>query len=80
MSLGIIPGYGGTQRLPRLVGKGVALDLILSGEMTPAADALRMGLVSRVVPSGRSPGRRREACQDPLSPAGPWPFAAPSRP
>ena len=50
VSLGIIPGYGGTQRLPRLVGKGVAMDLILSGEMVPAADALRMGLVSRVVP------------------------------
>jgi enoyl-CoA hydratase len=50
VSLGIIPGYGGTQRLARLVGKGVALDLILSGELTPAADALRMGLVSRVVP------------------------------
>jgi len=50
VSLGIIPGYGGTQRLPRLVGKGVALDMILSGEMTGAADALRMGLVSRVVP------------------------------
>jgi enoyl-CoA hydratase len=50
VSLGIIPGYGGTQRLCRLVGKGVALDLILSGDMTPAADALRMGLVSRVVP------------------------------
>jgi enoyl-CoA hydratase len=50
VSLGLIPGYGGTQRLSRLVGKGVALDLILSGEMTPAAEALRMGLVSRVVP------------------------------
>ena len=50
VSLGIIPGYGGTQRMARLVGKGVALDLILSGEMTSAADALRMGLVSRVVP------------------------------
>lgn len=50
VSLGVIPGYGGTQRLPRLVGKGVALDLILSGEMVPAADALRMGLVSRVFP------------------------------
>ncbi|HJU84651.1 MAG TPA: enoyl-CoA hydratase-related protein [Holophagaceae bacterium] len=50
VSLGIIPGYGGTQRLPRLVGKGAALDMILSGEMVGAADALRMGLVSRVVP------------------------------
>jgi len=49
VSLGIIPGYGGTQRLPRLVGKGVALDMILSGDMVGAADALRMGLVSRVV-------------------------------
>jgi enoyl-CoA hydratase len=51
VSLGIIPGYGGTQRLPRLVGKGVALDLILSGDMVGAADALRMGLVSRVLPA-----------------------------
>jgi enoyl-CoA hydratase len=50
VSLGIIPGYGGTQRLPRLVGKGVALDMILSAEMVSAADALRMGLVSRVFP------------------------------
>ncbi|HJV22808.1 MAG TPA: enoyl-CoA hydratase-related protein, partial [Holophagaceae bacterium] len=50
VSLGIIPGYGGTQRLPRLVGAGVGLDLILSGDMVPAADALRMGLVSRVFP------------------------------
>ncbi|MBI3132622.1 MAG: enoyl-CoA hydratase/isomerase family protein [Acidobacteria bacterium] len=50
VSLGIIPGYGGTQRLPRLVGTGVGLDMILSGDMIPAADALRMGLVSRVFP------------------------------
>ncbi|HZU53773.1 MAG TPA: enoyl-CoA hydratase-related protein [Holophagaceae bacterium] len=50
VSLGIIPGYGGTQRLPRLVGKGVALDMILTGDMVGAADALRAGLVSRVAP------------------------------
>ncbi len=50
VSLGIIPGYGGTQRLPRLVGTGIGLDMILSGDMVPAADALRMGLVSRVFP------------------------------
>lgn len=50
VSLGIIPGYGGTQRLPRLVGKSAALDMILTGDMVGAADALRMGLVSRVVP------------------------------
>jgi enoyl-CoA hydratase len=50
VSLGIIPGYGGTQRLARLVGSGAALDMILSGDMVPAVDALRMGLVSRVFP------------------------------
>ena len=49
VSLGVMPGYGGTQRLCHLVGKGIALDMILSGEMVHASDALRMGLVSRVV-------------------------------
>jgi enoyl-CoA hydratase len=48
--LGICPGYGGTQRLPRLVGKGRALDLILTGRMVNADEALQMGLVNRVVP------------------------------
>jgi enoyl-CoA hydratase len=48
--LGIAPGYGGTQRLPRLVGKGVALQLILSGEMIDAQEAYRIGLVNKVVP------------------------------
>jgi enoyl-CoA hydratase len=51
VSLGLIPGYGGTQRLARLVGMGVALDMILSGEMISASDAYRIGLVSRVYPA-----------------------------
>ncbi len=49
--LGIIPGAGGTQRLPRLVGKGRALQLILSGEIISAQEAYRIGLVNEVVPS-----------------------------
>jgi enoyl-CoA hydratase len=49
VKLGILPGYGGTQRLPRLVGKGVALQLLLTGEMIDAQEALRIGLVNRVV-------------------------------
>ena len=50
VTLGIIPGGGGTQRLPRLVGKGRALQLILSGEMINAQEAFRIGLVNEVVP------------------------------
>jgi enoyl-CoA hydratase len=50
--LGIVPGYGGTQRLPRLVGQGRALQLLLTGEMIDAAEAFRIGLVNRVVPGG----------------------------
>jgi enoyl-CoA hydratase len=49
VNLGIIPGYGGTQRLSRLVGKGVALDLLLSGRHITADEAFRIGLVNRVV-------------------------------
>lgn len=50
VKLGITPGYGGTQRLPRLVGRGRALQLLLTGEMIDAAEALRIGLVNKVVP------------------------------
>ncbi|NIP79736.1 MAG: enoyl-CoA hydratase [Gemmatimonadetes bacterium] len=49
VKLGIIPGYGGTVRLPRIVGRGRALELILTGEMIDAGRALDMGLVNRVV-------------------------------
>lgn len=50
VKLGIIPGYGGTQRLPRLVGKGIAMQLVLAGEMISAQEALRIGLVNEVTP------------------------------
>ncbi len=50
VKLGILPGYGGTQRLPRLVGRGRALEMLLSGEPVTAAEAYRIGLVNHVVP------------------------------
>jgi enoyl-CoA hydratase/carnithine racemase len=50
VALGLLPGGGGTQRLPRLVGKGRALQLILSGEMISAQEAYRIGLVNEIVP------------------------------
>jgi len=53
VKLGIGPGYGGTARLPRLVGKGRALELLLTGGMIDAAEAYRIGLVNRVVPADR---------------------------
>jgi enoyl-CoA hydratase len=49
VNLGIIPGYAGTQRLPRIVAPGIAMDLILTGRPIDAAEALRIGLVSQVV-------------------------------
>jgi enoyl-CoA hydratase len=52
VKLGIIPGYGGTQRLPRLVGKGLAQQILLSGEMISAQEACRIGLVNETVPLG----------------------------
>lgn len=53
VKLGIAPGYGGTVRLPRLVGRARALELLLTGEMIDAQEALRIGLVNRVVPAER---------------------------
>ena len=51
VKLGIIAGYGGTQRLPRLVGRGAALKLLLTGAIIDAREALRIGLVDEVVPA-----------------------------
>ncbi len=53
VGLGVIPGYGGTQRLTRLVGKGLALELLLSGDPVSAKRAERIGLVNRVVEAGQ---------------------------
>jgi enoyl-CoA hydratase len=50
VNLGILPGYGGTQRMPRLIGEGMAMYLCLTGEMIDAQEALRAGLVQKVVP------------------------------
>jgi len=51
VKLGLIPGYAGTQRLPRLIGRGRALEMLLSGDPVNAAEAYRIGLVNQVVPA-----------------------------
>lgn len=60
VSLGIIPGYGGTQRLAQLVGKGIAFEMILTGDMIDAERALRIGLVNHVVPQDELLGKANE--------------------
>ena len=57
VKLGLLPGYGGSQRLPRLVGKGAALKLLLTGEIISAAEAYRIGLVDELVAPGELLGR-----------------------
>jgi len=53
ITIGILPGAGATQRLPRLIGKSKAMDMILTGRMIDAEEAERMGLVARIVPAGK---------------------------
>ncbi len=60
VKLGIVPGYGGTQRLPRLIGRGRALEMLLTGEPVDAAEALRIGLVNQVVPAEELLPRARQ--------------------
>jgi enoyl-CoA hydratase len=60
INLGIIPGYGGTQRLSRLVGRGRALELLLTGDQITAAEAHRLGLVNRVVTAANLMGEARK--------------------
>ncbi|HKF20400.1 MAG TPA: enoyl-CoA hydratase-related protein [Candidatus Angelobacter sp.] len=60
VKLGIIPGYGGTQRLPRLVGTGLAMQVLLTGEMISAQEAHRIGLVNEVLPADKLISRAEE--------------------
>jgi enoyl-CoA hydratase len=60
IDLAIIPGGGGTQRLPRLLGRGKALEMILTGARIEAAEALRIGLIERMVPAGEAGKAARE--------------------
>jgi enoyl-CoA hydratase len=60
INLGLIPGYAGSQRLPRLVGKGVALEILLTGDMITAQRAYEIGLVNRVVPAGELIGEAKK--------------------
>ena len=67
VTLSIIPGAGGTQRLARLVGKGKAIEMILTGRMINAEEALRVGLVTQVISPEKLPEAARETADDILS-------------
>ncbi len=65
--LGLIPGFGGTQRLPRIIGRGLALEMILTGETIDSERALRIGLVNHVVESSELLSRAEEMMQKMLN-------------
>ncbi len=67
VQLGLLPGFGGTQRLPRKVSWGVAMELLLSGRMVRADEALRVGLVNRVVPPEELLGAARASLEEILT-------------
>ena len=72
VKLGVVPGYGGSQRLPRLVGRGAALKLLLTGAIIDAREAFRIGLVDEIVPAAQLMDRARAlaaeiAAQAPLA-------------
>jgi enoyl-CoA hydratase len=69
INLGLFPGAGGTQRLPRLVGKGLALEMMLTGEPISAQEAYRVGLVNRVVPAAELMASAEKLAQQILSKA-----------
>ncbi len=71
VKLGLIPGAGGTQRLPRLVGRGRALDIMLTGRQVDADEALRIGLVDRLVPAGTATAAARELAHELCQPSSP---------
>ena len=63
INLGLIPGYAGSQRLPRLVGKGIAMEILLTGDMVSAPRAYEIGLVNRVVPAAELMTEARKLAQ-----------------
>lgn len=69
VKLGLIPGAGGTQRLPRLVGRGPALDIMLTGRQIDAQEALRIGLIDRLVPAGSAVEAARELARELCGPS-----------
>ena len=70
IKLGLIPGYGGTQRLPRVVGEARALEMIMTGRTVEAEEAERIGLVNRLVEATRRGGHGLRARVHRLQPAG----------